>query len=113
MGPTRPKAADPTDCGQCPLPPRQVGAAWLARPECRIKLHFVPAYWPHLDPTERLWGLMHRHVTHNRCHQTFADFKAAVLNSLREKVPRKWATYCEQVTDDFRIISPQDLRVLA
>jgi hypothetical protein len=29
------------------------------------------------DPIERLWGLMHKHVTHNRCHATFADFKAA------------------------------------
>src|SRR5208282_5792893 len=53
--------------------------AWLARPECRIKLHFIPAYCPHLDPIERLWGLMHKHVTHNRCHATFADFKAAIL----------------------------------
>jgi len=28
--------------------------AWLARPDCRIKLHFVPAYCPHLNPIERL-----------------------------------------------------------
>jgi transposase len=31
--------------------------AWLARPGCRIKLHFIPTYCPHLDPIERLWGL--------------------------------------------------------
>ena len=49
--------------------------AWLARPACRIQLHFIPAYCPHLDPIERLWGLMHKHVTHNRCHATFVDFK--------------------------------------
>jgi hypothetical protein len=30
--------------------------AWLERPECRIKLHFVPAYCLHLNPIERLWG---------------------------------------------------------
>jgi transposase len=48
-----------------------------------------PTYCPHLDPIERLWGLMHKHVTHNRCHATFADFKAAVLTFLREEVPRK------------------------
>jgi hypothetical protein len=30
--------------------------AWLARPECRIKLHFIPAYCPHLDSIGRLWG---------------------------------------------------------
>jgi hypothetical protein len=29
--------------------------AWLARPGC-VKLHFIPAYCPHLDPAERLWG---------------------------------------------------------
>jgi hypothetical protein len=37
--------------------------AWLARPGCRIKLQFVPTYCPHLDPIERLWGLMHKHIT--------------------------------------------------
>ena len=87
--------------------------AWLARPGCRTKLHFIPTYCPHLDPIERLWGLMHKHVTHNRCHATFADFKAAVLTFLREEVPRKWRTYCDEVTDNFRIISPKDFRVLA
>jgi hypothetical protein len=29
--------------------------AWLAQPGCRIKLHFIPAYCPHLDAIERLW----------------------------------------------------------
>ena len=72
-----------------------------------------PAYCPHLDPAERLWGLMHKHVTHNRCHATFADFKAAILTFLREEVPRKWGIYCDEVTDNFRIISPNNFRVLA
>jgi DDE superfamily endonuclease len=61
--------------------------AWLARPGCRIKLHFIPAYCPHLDPIERLWGLMHKHVTHNRCHATFADVKAAVLSFCARRCP--------------------------
>ena len=39
---------------------------WLSRPDCRIRLHFVPAYCPHLNPIERLWGVMHKHVTHKR-----------------------------------------------
>ena len=33
---------------------------WLALPGRRIKLHFIPTYCPHLNPIERLWGLMHR-----------------------------------------------------
>ena len=87
--------------------------AWLARPGCRIKLHFIPVYCPHLDPIERLWGLMHRHVTHNRCHPTFAEFKTAVLNFLRDEVPRKWRVFRDTVTDNFRIITPANFRVLA
>jgi transposase len=46
---------------------------WLARPGCRIKLHFIPSYCPHLNPIERLWGLMHRNITHNNCYATCAD----------------------------------------
>jgi transposase len=29
---------------------------WFSRPDCRIKLHFIPSYCPHLNPIERLWG---------------------------------------------------------
>ena len=87
--------------------------AWLARPECRIKLHFVPAYCPHLNPIERLWGLMHKNVTHNRCHEKFTDFAAAMLAFLREEVPQKWNLYCDDVSDNFRVISPKDFRILA
>ena len=31
--------------------------AWLVRPECRIKLHFVPAYSPHLNPIVSIMGV--------------------------------------------------------
>ena len=86
---------------------------WLVRPECRIQLHFIPSYCPHLDPIERLWGLMHRHCTHNKCYAGFKDFTRAVLTFLREKVPRNWHVYCDQVTDNFRVIDPADFRVLA
>ena len=92
---------------------RRLVLAWLARPDCRIKLHFVPAYCPHLNPIERLWGLMHKHITHNRCYARFADFRDAMLTFLREEVPRNWESYCDAVSDNFRIISPEDFRILA
>src|SRR3974377_763514 len=87
--------------------------AWLARPDCRIRLHFVPAYCPHLNPIERLWGLMHRHITHNRCYTTFKDFSIAMLSFLRDDVPDNWPVYCDQVTDNFRVIIPTDYRIIA
>jgi hypothetical protein len=39
---------------------------WLAKRERKVVLRFLPPYCPHLDPIERLWGLMHENVTHNR-----------------------------------------------
>ena len=39
---------------------------WLARSGCRIRLIRLPTYCPHLNPIERLWAVMHAHVTHNR-----------------------------------------------
>ena len=62
---------------------------WLAQPGRRIKLHFVPPYCPHLNPIERLWGLMHRNITHNRCYATFNEFCDAMLGFLKEDVPKK------------------------
>jgi len=85
---------------------------WLARPECRIKLHFIPSYCPHLNPIERLWGLMHRNVTHNKCYATCAQFADATLSFLRQQVPRNWTNFCDLVTDNFRIIRPSDFRLM-
>ena len=61
----------------------------------------------HLNPIERLWGLMHKHVTHNWRHKHFTDFRAEMLTFLREKVAEKWNIYCDEVTNNFRIISPE------
>ena len=90
--------------------------AWLARSDCRIErieLHFVPAYCPHLNSIERLWGLMHRHITHNKCYSTFREFSTAMLTFLRVDVPRNWHNYCDEVTDNFRIITPTEFRIIA
>ena len=85
---------------------------WLARPGCRIKLHFLPAYCPHLNPIERLWGVMHKNITHNKCYETCGEFAEAALTFLRDEVPTRWAEFCDSVTDNFRIISPKDFRLL-
>ncbi len=62
--------------------------------------------------SERLWGSMHRIVTHNRSYEKFNDFRTAVLTFLRVEVPENWHLYCDSVTDNFRIINPADFRVL-
>ena len=58
-------------------------------------------------------GLVHKHITHNRCYEKFADFSDAFLTFLRDEVPRNWHIYCDAVSDNFRVISPEDFRILA
>ena len=45
--------------------------------------------------------------------QQAGGFRDAILTFLREEVPRNWRLYCDEVTDNFRIISPKDFRILA
>ena len=82
---------------------------WLERPDCRIRLHFLPPYAPHMNPIERLWGIMHEHITHNHSYPTFAEFVDAVLGFLRNTVPKNAHQWCDTITDNFRIISQKKL----
>ena len=65
-----------------------------------------------MNPIERLWGLMHKHVTPNKCYTTCTEFADTTLSFLREKVPRNWANFRASVSANFRVISPMDFRVM-
>jgi len=86
---------------------------WLAKARRKVVLHFFPPYCPHLDPIERLWGLMHKNVTHNRDYKTFGEFRREVLKFLRQTVPKNWKRFCDRITDNFRVIHRADFRVIA
>jgi transposase len=86
---------------------------WLSQPGRRIVLHFVPSYCPHLNPIERLWALMHAHLTHNKTYPTLRDFADAIFDFLRDQVPKKWAEFCDSVSDNFRVIRPANFRIVA
>ena len=90
----------------------QLVKKWLAQNGSRISLHFIPTYSPHLNPIERLWGAMHRAVTHNICYPSFGQFKARTLNFLTEEVPKNWAILSDSVTDNFRVIDPKKFRIV-
>ncbi|MCF6274380.1 MAG: IS630 family transposase [Robiginitomaculum sp.] len=80
---------------------------WLADKNRRIKLRFLPAYAPHLNPIERLWGVIHKHVTHNKHYTKFNDFAAAILHFFQKTLPDKWPQFRDTITDNFRIITPE------
>lgn len=49
----------------------------------KIKLHYLPAYSPNLNPIERLWKIMHEQVTYNRYYVKFANFTEGILAFFR------------------------------
>jgi transposase len=65
----------------------------------------------HLKPIKRLWGLMRKNVTHNKCYATCGQFADGTLDFLRGKVPKNWNRR-DPVTDNFRVINPKDFRVV-
>jgi transposase len=53
-----------------------------------IELLYLPAYSPNLNLIERLWRFTKRQALYGRYHPTFADFQAAIEDSL-SKLPTK------------------------
>lgn len=86
--------------------------AFLARPDCRIRLIALPRRCPHLNPIERLWAVMHQHVTNNRTYPDQTRFAQAILHFFRKTVPKHWPSFRDRVTDNFHIIDPQKSRIL-
>ena len=67
--------------------------AWLARPGCRVKNALMPPI-ARTSIRSNGWGLMHRHITQNKCYATFREFSIAMLTFLRDEVPKDWNHYC-------------------
>lgn len=64
------------------------------------------------NPIERLWGVMHKWVTHNRHYATFNQFTEAILGFFRKTLPNKWREFTDTVSDNFRIISLDEYKVV-
>jgi len=101
---------DPCLPGQRPPAPREGAEPFLERPGRRVRPR-LPA--PHLNPTGRLWGVMHRHVTRNRFHADLRQFTGAVLRFLDGTLPREREAIAESVTDSFRMITHDGYRMVA
>ena len=50
--------------------------------ELRITLLFLPSYSPNLNLIERLWKFIKRDTLYGRYHPKFADFQAAIQNTI-------------------------------
>lgn len=66
-----------------------------------IKLHYLPPYSPNLNPIERMWKLMHEHVTYNQYYEKFSQFSDATINFLKT-IGRKKKLLRARITDNFQ-----------
>lgn len=75
----------------------------------RVELHYLPPYAPHLNPIERLWRVMHKHVTHNRWYTDFQAFKARIWDFFNDHLGRHWHEIKTTVTDNFGVLNHKGL----
>ena len=86
--------------------------AWLNRPDRRVKLIFLSPYAPHLNAIERLWGLMHEWVTHNKFYDTFESFTDAIFEFFEKILPENWNIFRDTITDNYRVISTNQYKII-
>lgn len=86
--------------------------AWLARPDNRIILHFLPPYCPHLNSIERLWHILHNHTTRNKYYATYNAFCNAIMLFCKDTIPKIWNEIKSTVTDNFSVKSTKKLKLI-
>lgn len=69
----------------------------------RVHVHFLPARSPNLNAIERLWKIMHEHVSNNRVYLKFQDFKKAIFEFFDSSMPLMFDTLASRITDNFRL----------
>lgn len=72
----------------------------------KIKLYFLPAYSPNLNPIERVWKWMKERVMYNTYYEEFEDFKHAIIGflegiSLLDPSSELGQAFARRVKDNF------------
>lgn len=66
-----------------------------------ICLHYLPPYSPNLNPIERLWKILHEHVTYNRYYPKFADFTEGILGFFKN-IEKYQTIIQDRINDNFQ-----------
>lgn len=73
-------------------------AGWHASGTLKIppSIHLVPLppYSPELNPVERLWRWLRRHVCRNRLFETYEEFEETVLDAINNLTDSFLASLC-------------------
>jgi transposase len=70
----------------------------------KIKLHYLPAYSPNLNPIERLWKVMNEKVRNNRFFKSAKDFNQAIWEFFDNILPNIADSLHGRINDNFEIL---------
>jgi transposase len=76
-----------------------------------IELLYLPAYSPNLNVIERLWRFVKRAALYGRYHATFADFQAAIQDTLSQLSSKHKDKLASLMTLNFQVFD--DVSLLA
>lgn len=69
-----------------------------------IELHYLPPYSPNLNPIERLWKFMNEQIRNNRFFASAKEFRKAIRDFFRVKIPELKEALKSRITDNFQVI---------
>lgn len=78
--------------------------------ELNIQLHYLPPYSPNLNPIERLWKIMHEHVSYNKYYCNFKSFKDELSRFFRH-IGKKKKLLRSRLTDNFHIMDTPNFAI--
>lgn len=76
-----------------------------------IELLYLPSYSPNLNVIERLWRFVKRQALYGRYHATFADFQAAIQDTLSQVSTKHKDKLASLMTLNFQVFD--DVSLLA
>ena len=71
-----------------------------------IKLHYLPAYSPNLNPIERLWKVMNEYARNNQYFAKPKDFRQKIDHFLHITLPEVGASLVSRINDNFQMLKP-------
>lgn len=69
-----------------------------------IKLQYLPAYSPNLNPIERLWKVMNENVRNNRFFKSAKDFREEIARFFNEILPQIGGSLGRRINDNFQML---------
>lgn len=71
-----------------------------------IKLYYLPAYSPNLNPIERLSKVINEKVRNNHCFYSAEEFRQKFTEFFDKSLPEIGKSLDSRINDNFQILNP-------